>query len=72
MKVIQITDEDARSLLDQLKLAKFTEEHRTNRDRVGPELTQEQMYKAVVDTTHRWFHYHVTRWLQTHGADVLR
>ena len=58
MKVIQVTDEDCRQLLQDLRLEK---------------LDPRQHWGSVQDertSAHRAFHYVVTSWLQKHGASL--
>lgn len=73
MKVIIISDADARALLDQIKLEALGDgglllngfpdyEH----------ATVQKVFKHVQSDVHRCFHYVVTRWLQEMGADTLR
>ncbi|MCZ6507739.1 MAG: hypothetical protein O7A04_06805 [Acidobacteria bacterium] len=61
MKVIQVTDEDCRGLLDQLELNKY------HPPQLGVEVPA-----GVLEEAHRHFHYVVCSWLQKHGADVVR
>lgn len=68
MKAIIIQDEDARALLDKLKLEKFEAEPSGYlADQVSSEL-----YKCVVDDVYGKFHYIVCRWLQDQGAQITR
>lgn len=59
MRVIIIEDKDARELLDRLELAKL----RATNYRGNP-VTFEEM--------HQTFHFHVVRWLQDQGANIVR
>lgn len=67
MKVIQITDDDAKALLADLELAKWRDPTWTS-----PEAAKldEATRKQLSADMHRAFHYHVVRWLQHHGANV--
>jgi len=58
MKVIQITDEDCKQLLQDLKLEKL--DPKWGEDGRGD----------PVSAAHRAFHYHVTTWLIKHGANL--
>ena len=58
MKIIQITDEDCKQLLQELRLEK---------------LDPRQRWGEVQDAqvaAHGAFHYVVCRWLQKHGANL--
>lgn len=68
MKAIIIQDQDARALLDQLKLEAFhPTSYHTGQERLTP-----QELKVVTEEVHRRFHYIVCRWLQEQGASVVR
>jgi hypothetical protein len=65
MRAIIIDDKDAKQLLDTLQLAKL-------KARINPLVMG---YKAdevpwAIDDVHKWFHYHVCKWLQDQGANV--
>lgn len=62
MRVIIIEDKDARALLDQLQLAKFTEKQDIRLS----------LSSTTVDDIHRHFHYVVCKWLQEQGCNVLK
>ena len=62
MKVIVISDSDARALLDQLELTKMKGANHFREDYDRP---------ATAEQIHRAFHYIVTRWLQDQGADCV-
>lgn len=64
MRAIIIKDEDARALLDQLKLDRF---QGANNVRIEGR-TAEQ----IMEDVHGRFHYIVCRWLQEQGASVVR
>lgn len=67
MKVIQITDDDAKALLTDIELAKF----RDPGWMVGGAYNiPEDARKQLTSDLHRFFHMYVTRWLQKHGANV--
>lgn len=69
MKAIIIQDNDARSLLDLLKLENFTNRQYVNWEGAdGGRKTVEQISEEV----HRRFHFIVCRWLQDQGANVTR
>ncbi len=59
MKVIQITDDDAKALVEELEMLK----HRSR------EFASKELAIQVSDI-HRSFHFYVVRWLQKHGANV--
>lgn len=61
MKVIIISEVEARALLDQLELRKMRDSNVTSLDPEDPR----------VSDMHRAFHYVVCRWLQEMGADVV-
>jgi formylmethanofuran dehydrogenase subunit B len=61
MRVIQITDEDAKQLVDSLKLANFESANLAK----GLDCSCERHTNM-----HRTFHYVVVRWLQKHGATL--
>ena len=67
MRAIIIDDKDAIALLEQIELAKFTP------DMLMPRysLTDDQLAR-MTEGFHRRFHFIVTRWLQEHGARVIR
>lgn len=64
MKAIIIEDVDARALLDSLELNTM---RAANHWPHNSKATNE----AIVDA-HRTFHYIVCRWLQDHGANVVK
>ena len=49
-------------LLDSLELAKY----KANDTGIG--IMQKDADRMTVAELHRWFHYHVTKWLQDQGA----
>ena len=59
MKVIQITDEDAKELVKTLELEK-------HRSKEASSDQERQRWNEM----HRAFHYHVVSWLHKHGANV--
>jgi hypothetical protein len=68
MRAIIIDDKDAKQLLESLQLAKL-------KARNNPR--DMQAYKPedvpwAIDDVHQWFHYHVCKWLQDQGCDVVR
>ena len=60
MKVIQITDDDCKQLLQDLRLEKLDPRQRWDL----PPNTDART------AAHRAFHYTVTKWLQKHGANL--
>jgi len=62
MKAIIISDTESLALLDSLELAKFKAEGQFRG--TTPE--------SIVDEMHRRFHYVVTRWLQSVGAETVK
>ncbi len=71
MKVIQITDDDAKELLESLELGKWRGSTSGFMDEDLQELPDD-VRKRLEHWTHRHFHYVVTCWLQKHGADVTK
>lgn len=63
MKAIIVSDVELNALLDRLELKKFHGEHSSS---------YEKHSKEELDATHRWFHYHVCRWIQEVGGEVKR
>ena len=68
MKVIQITDEDAKELIESLELSKW----RGSNHWLEEDLREipEEKRKRVEAWTHRHFHHVVVKWLQKHGARI--
>lgn len=66
MKVIQITDDDAKQLIDTLKLETLNADSKWSGS-IGLHGAEQ-----TVNSIHRAFHYRVTLWLQKHGADLSR
>ena len=68
MKVIQITDEDAKELIASLELGKW----RGATHWMEEELQDipEDVRKRLEACTYRHFHYVVVTWLQKHGAKI--
>jgi len=61
MKVIQITDDDARALIDDLALAKYQKQEFVSKEEA-----------QMASDMHRYFHYNVVCWLQKHGAKIVK
>lgn len=61
MKAIIVTDVELNALVDRLELKKFQGDYGADRP------TQDQLERA-----HRFFHYHVVRWIQEVGGEVKR
>lgn len=77
MKAIIIQDSDAAALLDSLRLARFDAAEsfpmiKSPTDYHEMTEKERQIYRQLVEATHRRFHYIVTRWLQEQGASPLR
>lgn len=60
MRVIQITNEDAQAIIDELHFKEFKLKEGTT-----------SVYIQAAEDVHRHFHYLVVRWLQKHGATGL-
>lgn len=58
MRAIIIQDADGAALCESLRLSKFEQRERTPEE------------WAMIDETHRRFHYVVVNWLQSHGWKV--
>lgn len=60
MKTITLTipNDSAKLLVKNLELEMWRKSHENH-----PDPSPEDMW--------RWFHYHVVKWLQGHGADLL-
>lgn len=72
MKVIVIEDKDGRALLDSLELKKLQcREDVFGRTAFNKKLTERER-RAIVSEIHGSFHYHVCRWLQAQGVDVVK
>lgn len=71
MKVIQITDDDAKELLESLELGKWRGSTKGYMDEDLQELPKE-MLQRLEHWTHRHFHYVVATWLKKHGADLSK
>lgn len=63
MRAIIISNEELRSLLDQLKLKKLEEVGHYRNTQNTPE---------AIEESHRVFHYVVCRWIQEVGGEVTR
>jgi len=61
MKVIVFKDEDAKYLLEKLKYETLKLVNETD--------SKEKRFMA--EKIHRAFHYHVCKWLQDQGANIL-
>lgn len=72
MRAIIISDKDARALLDQLKLCSLEGNLPFAGGLIEKLGASESDVRALVEQVHRSFHYHVTRWLQEQGAEVVR
>lgn len=75
MRAIIISDNDARALLDSLKLERLQSDGYTLGVRaIGAEPTVEQqrIMDGLLNEAHRTFHYVVCRWLQDQGANIVR
>jgi len=68
MRAIIINDNDARSLLDQLKLEFFS----FNLSGAIVDRVSAADVEQVKRDVHGRFHYVVTRWLQEQGASIIR
>jgi hypothetical protein len=68
MRAIIIDDKDARQLLETLQLAKL--QARNDNRLMGPYKAEDVPW--AIDEVHRWFHYHVTLWLQDQGCNTIR
>lgn len=60
-KTLEIPNDAAKLLVKDLELEKY---RRTSRLR-------NEIDDLTIDDVHRWFHFHVVRWLQDHGAELL-
>ncbi len=69
MRAIIIQDTDAANLLDLLKLAKWEAECNT---RGTMFLKEDATQREITEAIHGRFRYIVCRWLQEHGATVIR
>ena len=72
MRVIIISDSDARALLEQLELEKLRDRNIFVARAAQQSKMSESERKTVIDEMHRAFHYIVTRWLQEQGASITR
>lgn len=68
MRVIILEDKDSIALIEQLELAKL----KARRDPSSMNPFKKEDVKWTIDDVHRWFHYHVVRWLQDQGCEVIR
>jgi hypothetical protein len=68
MRAIIISDNDARTLLDQLQLSEFKQAG----NRLPMDLTPEEYRKAAIEEIHSQFRFVVCRWLRDQGAEVIR
>lgn len=64
MRAIIISDNDARSLLDQLRLESMCKNH--------PIFRRDPDQPATTEEMHRVYHFIVTQWLQDMGATISR
>jgi hypothetical protein len=70
MRAIIINDNDARSLLDQLRLESF--KGIASCPLADNLNLQPEQLGLVVNEIHRKFHFIVSQWLQEQGASLIR
>lgn len=71
MKAIVVNDVELNALLDRLELKKFQSESACNA-RVYVDGKLVQVPPEMIEAAHRYFHYHVVRWIQEVGGEVRR
>jgi hypothetical protein len=72
MRVVVIKDEDAKNLVEQLKLEKLETKDRPQYfgNHLPENLSHNALVRALTEEIHRTFHHRVVTWLQDQGADL--